>query len=145
MAQEAQGMQKNGNLSNHVSMIHLCGHRNARLSDVQVFKIITNTKITQKDRTEKWLLTDKLRGGNRPERPLIGPTIHITKGSENYFLIFGEYYTLCGMPNRVRVDGALCSRGMCWLLPGLSLRLLPLFFADSGLAGKSASFGSVTS
>jgi hypothetical protein len=71
---------------------------NVRLSDLQVFKIITNTKITQKERSENWPRDFDPRGGIRPERPPTSPTIHVTKGSKRYFLIFGEYYILCGTP-----------------------------------------------
>ncbi|GFF30575.1 hypothetical protein IFM46972_02959 [Aspergillus udagawae] len=72
--------------------------KHVKLSDVQIFKILTNKSITADNRYENWPFDFAKRGGIRPGRRPTSPTIFIRKGSKLYFLIFAEYYILCGTP-----------------------------------------------
>lgn len=72
--------------------------KNVKLSDVQVFKILTNKSITIKDKHENWPFDFDGRGGILPGRRPASPTVFVQRGSKLYFLVFGQYYILCGTP-----------------------------------------------
>jgi hypothetical protein len=72
--------------------------KNVKLSDVQVFKALTNKSLTIDQRHDNWPADFSKRGGIKPDQKPTSPTIFIQKGSRYYFLVFVEYYILCGTP-----------------------------------------------
>lgn len=48
-----------------------------RLSDLQVFNVVTSQDITQVDKHKNWPMDFESRGGIHPERPPQSPTVHV--------------------------------------------------------------------
>jgi hypothetical protein len=68
---------------------------NTRLSDAQVFNVL-NQDIKQTSKNTNWPVDFETRGGIHPKRPPHSPTVHVRWNSKLYYVVFGEYYILCG-------------------------------------------------